>query len=49
MTQLLELGNIVFRGVYIAKGGAEIPVEISARIMGYLGQPAIVGITRDVV
>jgi|GEM_PF-6258051 len=47
MTQLQASGRVTFEGEHIAKNGRRIPVEVNARLIAYNGQPAVLGVARD--
>ena len=46
--KLLEKGQLYSDTQHIHKNGQVIPIELSATIIEYLGQPAILGIARDI-
>jgi PAS domain S-box-containing protein len=48
MGAVMQLGGAVFEAVNVRKDGSEIPVEVSSRLFDYCGQPAILGVTRDI-
>lgn len=48
LESLRSLGYFVFETVHIAKSGAEIPVELSSRIIEYGGRQAVLVIARDI-
>ncbi|HAA28634.1 MAG TPA: hypothetical protein DCE56_14290 [Cyanobacteria bacterium UBA8553] len=48
LDQLWQTGNVTFEHVHISKNGAQIPVEISSRVVEYDGQLAIQSFVRDI-
>jgi PAS domain S-box-containing protein len=47
MRELKETGSIVFEHTHLTKGGREIPVEISSRVIEYGGRQVFQSIARD--
>ena len=45
---LIEQGKIVAASCHVRKDGSPIPVEISARIIEYNGQAAVLSVARDI-
>lgn len=48
MERLLKEGRLLSESSHRRKDGSFIPVEISARLIEYKGQPAVLGIVRDI-
>ncbi len=48
MKEVMEKGFALFEIDWVTKGGALIPVEISARRINFAGRPAILSVARDV-
>ena len=48
INKTLERGSLVFESVHLTKEGREIPIEISTRVIDYKGNPAILGVERDI-
>jgi len=48
MAELKANGSAVFESEHIAKDGHEVPVEINATIIDYLGQSAVMSVARDI-
>jgi PAS domain S-box-containing protein len=46
--ELLERGRLVLERVHVNKDGSHLPVEISARVFEYRGQPAVLETVRDI-
>ncbi|MBI4789206.1 MAG: PAS domain S-box protein [Chloroflexi bacterium] len=45
---LVQQGQVVVTSCHVRKDGTPIPVEISARIIEYNGQPAVLSVARDI-
>src|SRR4030067_41485 len=45
---LVQQGEIVAASCHVRKDGSPIPVEISARMIEYNGQPAVLSVARDI-
>lgn len=43
-----EAGELTFETVHATKDGREIPVEITASLVTYFGEPAILSVARDI-
>ncbi|MBI4787686.1 MAG: PAS domain S-box protein [Chloroflexi bacterium] len=48
MQQLLREGNLLIERSHRRKDGSFMPVEINARLIEYKGQPAVLGVVRDI-
>ena len=48
MARLMEHGHLTFETTHLRKDGASIPTEVSARLIQWDGQPAIMSICRDI-
>lgn len=45
---LMMSGQLVFQSEHVHKNGSVIPVELSARIIEFEGEPAILAVSRDI-
>ncbi len=48
IARLMAHGHLKFETVHQHKNGSPIPIEVSARLITWEGQPAIMGICRDI-
>ncbi|MBV5339064.1 MAG: PAS domain S-box protein [Deltaproteobacteria bacterium] len=48
MARLMEQGHLTFETVHQRKNGSLIPTEVSARLIQWGGQPAVMSICRDI-
>ncbi len=46
--ELLDKRSLVFESVHRRRDGTLVPVEVSARVIEYHGQPAILSVARDI-
>ena len=44
---LQKMGHAVFESIHLGHDGKDVPVEVSATVIEYAGQPAIMSISRD--
>jgi two-component system, cell cycle sensor histidine kinase and response regulator CckA len=47
IAQIFEAGSLVFETTHLRRDGTVIPVEVSARLIQFRGQPAVLGVHRD--
>ena len=45
---LLDHGSVVFEAQHVRRDGSHVPVEISSRLIEYMGTPAILSAVRDI-
>ncbi len=48
LERLIQGGQSLYESVHIARGGAELPVELSCCLFEYRGNPAVLCVARDI-
>lgn len=48
INQLLQDGRLMFETVHVRKDGSTIPVEVNIRLIDYVGENAILAVSRDI-
>jgi len=48
LRQLQREGRAIFETAHVSRDGREIPIEISAQLVEFAGQPAVLSIARDI-